>query len=105
MDLTESEQADLRTILVNIFGQEASTWKMNSGTLKATAEMLSEIKSCSQAMAYVPRPGGVIDSDYFRRQLRNMARRATNHDQIYQICRNTGTLRWKSAIYFASERF
>ncbi len=81
MGLTESEQSDLRAILVNIFGQEANNWKMNAGTLGATAAMLSGIKVCSQAVNYVPRPGGVIDKAYFRRQLRDMARRAANHDR------------------------
>ncbi|MDO3380127.1 hypothetical protein [Geoalkalibacter halelectricus] len=105
MELTEGEKKDLRTILVSIYGQEANGWNMNAGTLAATAEMLSSIKNCSQAMDYVPRPGGVIDKDYFRRQLRDMARRAANHDQIYQICRNVRAAQWRTTIILHSEKF
>ena len=105
MELTEGEKNDLRAILVSIYGQEAKGWNMNADTLGATAEMLSSIRGCSQAMGYVPRPGGVIGKDYFRRQLRDLARRAANHDQIYQICRNVRAAQWRTAIILSSEKF
>jgi len=103
-DLTEREQKDLRIILVHIFGQEASTWKMNTGTLSATGKMLAANRTCSKAIDVTPRPAGFMpDLSYLRRQLRDMARRAINHDGIYEACQYGGAYNWKQTIYLASE--
>ncbi len=102
MALTRQEQDDLRTLLVQLFGQEASSWDMNEGTLSATAQMLDGARSCSKAMNYVPRPAGVIDKGYFKRQLKDLARRARNKDSMYETCLTTSKYQWKTAIIAAS---
>ena len=88
MQLTTPEEQDLRTILIFIFGSKAEKWNMNEKVLKLTAELLQQANSCSEAINYVPRPTAVPDLKYFRRQLRDMARRARNHDKIYSICKS-----------------
>ena len=103
MELTESEQKDLRIILDGFYGREVAHWKMNKGTLEATAQMLAGIKECSISMDYVPRPG-IVDKDHFRRQLRNIARRVANQGADYKICHIPAARNWKSRIYIAGER-
>lgn len=100
MELSESEKQDLRKILESIFGvHDTSTWQMNERVLAATAKMLTAAKGCSEALDVTPRPG-VVDKGYFRRQLRDLARRMTAGGQdIYSICSATGTrIKWKSEL-------
>lgn len=107
MELNEAEQKDLRIILENVFGfQDASRWRMNAKVLELTAQMVQGAERCSEAMNYVPRPG-IADSAYFRRELRNFARRAAGDKKdMYQICAQAGArLKWKSALDIASQGF
>lgn len=76
MELSEYEQKDLRIILENIFGfQSASKWNMNDKVLEVVAQMFQGASTCSEAINYLPRPG-IVDKNYLRRQLRDIARRA-----------------------------
>ena len=105
MALTESEARDLRLILENIFGMsEVSGWEMNEKVLGVTAEMFHLATACSAAVNFVPRPG-IVDKDYFRRQLRDMARRvALGGRDIYNICSKTGVRsKWRMALAIASQ--
>lgn len=97
MALTQKEQEDLKKILKNIFGNEVDNWAMTEGTLKATEKMLQGLRGCSKAMNYVPRPEGVINSGYLKRQLRNIARRAGN-EEFYEICKVQAGRNWKTII-------
>ncbi len=102
-ELTESEQKNLRIVLVHIFGSEATGWPMNKNTLRATGEMLEGSRRCSDAMDYVPRPAGYTSGvSYLRKQLEDLARRARRHDQVYEACKRGAKIRWKSTIYNAA---
>lgn len=101
MELTSSEKGHLKKILTNIFGSEAQSWEMTEGTLNETGKMLDAMKKCSRAMNYVPRPAGVVGPGYFKKQLRDIARRAENED-LYSVCKTFGASRWKSAIVAGS---
>lgn len=105
MALTETEQKDLRIILENIFGfQTALKWQMNDKVLEVVAQMFQAASSCSEAMSYLPR-SGIVDKNYLKRQLRNIARRAvTDRRDMYSICLSTGSrIKWKTAIEIASQ--
>lgn len=105
MALSESEEKDLRIILESIFGfQDASRWNMNEKVLEVVAQMFQSASSCSEAINYLPRPG-IIEKNYLKRQLRDIARRAVNGKRdIYSICSLTGTrIKWKPAIDIASQ--
>ena len=100
MELNESEKKDLRIILESIFGiHDVADWQMNMQVLEVTAKMLSGAQGCSEALSATPRPG-LVDKAYFRRQLRNTARRmAKGGVDIYSICATTGTrIKWKSEL-------
>jgi len=104
MALSETEQKDLRIILENVFGfQTASNWKMNDKVLGVVAQMFQAASSCSEAINYVPSPG-VVDKNYLKRQLRDIARRAQNGKRdMYSICSSTGSrIKWKTAIEIAT---
>jgi hypothetical protein len=105
MELTESEKIDLRNILEKIFGfQDTSRWDMNERVLEVVSEMIKEAQQCSNAMNYVPRPSYVIDKGYLKRQLRDIARRATNGErEFYDICVKTARYKWKREIELASQ--
>lgn len=95
MPLTQEEQDNLRTIAVAFFGEEASTWMMNDGMLEVITKVLNESRQCSAAMDYVPRPG-IVDRNYLRRQLVQLAKRLTTRDKDYYICRLAVQRSWRT---------
>jgi len=105
MELTEAEKLDLRNILEKIFGfQDASRWNMNERVLEVVSKMMKEAQQCSDGMNYVPRPSYVIDKGYLKRQLRDIARRATNGErEFYDICAKAARYKWRSEIELASQ--
>lgn len=103
-ELTEREEKNLKLILVHIFGSEAASWPMNKDTLRATGNMLEGSRRCSDAMDYVPRPAGFMPGvSYLRKQLEDLARRARQHDQLYEACKRGAKIKWKSTIYNAAQ--
>ena len=97
MALTQREEEDMRKILVNIFGSEATLWPVTESSVENLGIMLKGLNRCSKAMNYVPRPEGIVDKSYLKRQLRNMARRAGN-EELYEACRVQAARNWKSVM-------
>jgi hypothetical protein len=93
MELSEMEKDDLRIILEGWFGAGVvAGWEMNEKVLNVLAEALSKVRTCSRLVDALPRPMGVPDKDYVRRQLRGIARRARDNDGIYLMC--SDAVRW-----------
>ncbi|OOG23540.1 hypothetical protein B1C78_11025 [Thioalkalivibrio denitrificans] len=93
MDLSEMEKDDLRVILEGWFGASVvAGWEMNERVLDVFVEVVSRVRTCSRLIDTLPRPMGIPDKDYVRRQLRGIARRARNDDGVYLMC--SDAVRW-----------
>ncbi|MCP1676540.1 hypothetical protein J2T57_003701 [Natronocella acetinitrilica] len=104
MELTETEEQQLRTVLEGWFGASVvDNWTMNIRLLDVLAEALSRLSVCSEMMDRVPRPMGTPDRGYIRRQLAGMARRARNQDAAYLICRDALRYGYRGAFELAGQ--
>lgn len=97
MALTDSEQKDLRTIVEAFWGKvETVNWEMNEELLGVISKMTSEVKSCSKAMDFVPRPGVYLSPSDVRRELQKMAQRVKERGSSYWVCMLVGVTNWKT---------
>lgn len=104
MELTLSEKDDLRKVLEGIFGTlTVSKWNMNEKVLAITGQLVSEATQCSNATDFVPRPTFLAQPSYFKKYLKELARRRMGDRKIYEICRGGTLLKWKTRIEIASQ--
>lgn len=105
MALSDTEKNDLRIILEKVFGfQDTSHWNMNEQVLEVVGRMANEAQQCSTAMNDVPRPSYFIGKDFFKKQLRDIARRATSgENEFYDICAKSARYKWRFEIERASQ--
>lgn len=105
MALSDTEKTDLRIILEKVFGfQETSHWNMNEQVLEVVSKVAKEAQQCSNAMDYVPRPSYFVGKDFFKKQLRDIARRATSGEsEFYDICAKSARYKWRFEIERASQ--
>lgn len=102
MELTDSQKADARKILVYFFGIQAENWTINTRVIELLGEMLNKERACTRVMDTLPRPG-MVDRNYILRQLRSIARRLASGDHSYQLCKLALRLGWERTIRIASQ--
>ncbi|ABB30522.1 hypothetical protein Gmet_0277 [Geobacter metallireducens GS-15] len=97
MALADTEKHDLRVIVEGFWGKhETASWEMNEELVAVLPKMISEVKSCSQAMDFVPRPGVYLNPKDVQRELRKMARRVKEKGTSYWVCMLMGATNWKT---------
>ncbi len=103
MRLNDSEKADLKKILVTIYGIEARSWRMTPAVLEKLAEFLRRNERCAMPLDLTPRPG-LVTPNYVRRQLRGIVRRLVDGEQRYFICELFLKWQWRSVFRDAGSR-
>ncbi|VAW95629.1 hypothetical protein MNBD_GAMMA21-1504 [hydrothermal vent metagenome] len=89
------EIEDTQIILHYLFSGNAKNWKVSDRMIDELGKALSKLKTCNIVFDLLPRPG-FVDKDYFRRQLRGIARRIKSGTGDYNLC--------KTAINYGQRR-
>jgi hypothetical protein len=105
MPLSLLEQQNLRIIVEAFFGkQDTAHWEMNEELLDVVTKMIAASKSCSEAMDFVPRPGGYLSPDDVRKELARIAKRVIlGGGASYWICENIVAWQWKQTADAAGQ--
>ena len=106
MELSSSEQDDLKKILIAFFGETATSWNMNEKVLELTIEMLQRNEQCSKWMDVVPRPGVYVNANAVRHMIAAIAsrviQRQASGDLTYKLCQQFLSYHWETVLRAAS---
>lgn len=104
MSLSKEEKQNLKSFLVNVYGQQANSWVINDEMFNLTYKMLSESGKCSDVMDLVPRPlaVGQNPANWLTKQVRSMMiRKLKDRKGHYAVCVKTSALKMKTSFLMA----
>lgn len=102
--LTMTEQQNLRIIVEAFFGkQNTAHWEMNEALLNVITKMMQADQSCSEAMDFVPRPGGYLGPKDVLKELERIAKRILSGDKSYVTCKTAVAYKWRTEAEMAAQ--
>ena len=102
--LTPEEKDKFKSILVDIYGNQATRWNVNKKVLELLGKMIDSSDYCSRYMDKVPRPHAFSNvKGWASRQFRHaFLRKVSNADRQYFICFRTAGLKYKTDFILAA---
>lgn len=104
LDIIEVEQ--LKSFLVELFGDKANHWNMSSEIFDLTYELISESSECTDAMRWVPHPHPLGSSPirWMSKEIRRKFIQALkDNKEHYKTCLSTAAYRMATKFEMASQ--